>query len=834
MGSTERKYELCGPFLPRRHPSLKTSAEIVGEARRILRAQSTQRPHTPTDAHRQLFARSSVRADHGSRPSSTFSLHATNFDVGDSRPSSGARLSPLEHKTKIQFLGNDDICKSSPKPPADPLETRRPLVRTRARLLRATPLTTLPPLAAHADASQERLHQDPAKKLPAAQAFVSGDHKEAFGAPYFCAPRRSQTESRLSQSSVDAGIGSDEVRAGQRTDLGGSGKNNTSTGADSRWDTIAPLLQQLKAAAAAGDSCEASLEHLCDLCVALYDALEEAAMLGPHRCKRRSSILRTIFQLIDLNSPRLHMHVAELCLALHVGGTNLLNICKLIFQVSRSEANDALFQNNSVLDSLLELLLREDATTCGEALFYGAGTLKFLSGNAAVVHLLMEKNFISTAHNFIRKLCRVDDPHVTIAGHILVQLTATLRNLADHTEARPFFVSHSLMSDLCLVLQRYHQDQDVCTNVSRIYSKLSSYAECCLALAQTPDCYQLFLEHLSKHHQKPDLVVRLLFTLGNLTAKNNEARQQLFRCEASVDALLRLYDDYQLREEEPPPPPSPTASRREAEDVLVKLVRVLANMCIHEDVGAALASNTTCVQLLMETLGEKSEVVSMFVSTSHCYCACVRTCCRRAEVGGGERGAHGERGSRHQQPDVLPQGKRDAQTQPAGHRPVDAEVGAQLQHGRHAGGHARLRELVAVQRFHRFVVTLLDSKNPDVCFSACGVLTNLALDPSNRASLFLEGAATKLTDCLRDLGAGDWQLSAQLCQALWNMSSGGGPEKPVEAQDSESLLEILTSYLDEEEVVKWMEDEDYHRALWELEFRPVAQKLYQSWSMKID
>lgn len=164
--------------------------------------------------------------------------------------------------------------------------------------------------------------------------------------------------------------------------------------------------------------------------------------------------------------------------------------------------------------------------------------------------------------------------------------------------------------------------------------------------------------------------MRLLFTLGNLTAKNNEARQQLFRCEASVDALLRLYDDYQLREEEPPPPPPPLASRREAEDVLVKLVRVLANMCIHEDVGAALASNTTCVQLLMETLGEKSEVVSMFESTSHCYCACARTCCHRAEVGGGERGAHGERGSRHQQPNVLPQGKRGAQTQPAGHRPV--------------------------------------------------------------------------------------------------------------------------------------------------------------------
>lgn len=33
-------------------------------------------------------------------------------------------------------------------------------------------------------------------------------------------------------------------------------------------------------------------------------------------------------------------------------------------------------------------------------------------------------------------------------------------------------------------------------------SKLSSYSECRLALAQTPNCYQLFLELLNKHHQK--------------------------------------------------------------------------------------------------------------------------------------------------------------------------------------------------------------------------------------------------------------------------------------------------------------------------------------------
>lgn len=44
---------------------------------------------------------------------------------------------------------------------------------------------------------------------------------------------------------------------------------------------------------------------------------------------------------------------------------------------------------------------------------------------------------------------------------------------------------------------------------------------------------------------------------------------------------------------------------------------------------------------------------------------------------------------------------------------------------------------------HRFVVTLLDSKSTEMCYSACGVLTNLALDPPNRVSLSLEGAAAK-------------------------------------------------------------------------------------------
>lgn len=61
-------------------------------------------------------------------------------------------------------------------------------------------------------------------------------------------------------------------------------------------------------------SSEGSVDCLCDLCDRLHGTLAEADMLG-RRSKRRSGILRTLFRLIDLNSARLNLHIAKLCLA---------------------------------------------------------------------------------------------------------------------------------------------------------------------------------------------------------------------------------------------------------------------------------------------------------------------------------------------------------------------------------------------------------------------------------------------------------------------------------------------------------------------------------------
>ncbi|XP_038582123.1 armadillo repeat-containing protein 2 isoform X1 [Micropterus salmoides] len=821
MASMERSHDICSPFNPRRNTLRKTSAEIVSEARQSLRVQSTQRPFTPRDGHRQLFGKSSVRADHDSRPPSTFSLHAQNFDAPDSRPGSGTRLSPLDHKPKFPVpCDAEDPFKAFPKPPTDPLEVKRGLAVARARLLRAGSLTTLPPVEGHTDV-KERLNPCPGQMQPSTKRFPSTDHTAVLSGPRKPGPRRTASESRITQPGDDSGVRPTECRTGRKTELG-NGDNTTSKEEDAEslvWNNmIAPLLQQLESVAAG--SSEGSVDRLCDLCDGLHGTLAEADMLG-RQCKRRSGILRTLFRLIDLNSAQLNLHIAKLCLALCVSGNNLLNICKLVFQISRSDSNDILFQNNSIIDSFLGILSNEDVSTSGEALLYCVGTVKFLSGNSVILRLLLDKNCIGASQKLIQRLCKAEDTNFTIAGHILVQLTATLRNLADHPDSRPLFITFSILSELCLVLRLHSKDQDICTNISRIYSKLSSYSECRLALAQTPDCYQLFLELLSKHHQKQDLVVRLLFTLGNLTAKSDEARQQLFQCKACMDTLLQLYDSYQRRDVSPAQKGPPSSSKRPApplnvqedEDVLVKLVRVLANMCIHPAVGPALVTNTSCIQLLMETIELRS------VQDSEELLVNVAATINNLSF-------YQEESSilTHSQLNIAKLMLKLV---------LSSSMDAMLEATRVYGNLSQskdVRDFIMQNKVHQFLVTLLDSQSTEMCFSACGVLTNLALDPPNRVSLSLEGAAAKLVDCLKDFGPGDWQLAGQVCQALWNMI-GGGSEKLLDTQEGESLLEILTTYLDKEEALKWIEDEDmrdFHRACWELEFLPVAQKLMKT------
>ena len=64
-----------------------------------------------------------------------------------------------------------------------------------------------------------------------------------------------------------------------------------------------------------------------------------------------------------------------------VTSKNLLNVCKLLFALSKDEKNDTTFRNECISAPLVELLLTADPLVDCDTMVYGLGTVKLLASN---------------------------------------------------------------------------------------------------------------------------------------------------------------------------------------------------------------------------------------------------------------------------------------------------------------------------------------------------------------------------------------------------------------------------------------------------------------------
>ncbi|XP_048452652.1 armadillo repeat-containing protein 2-like [Rhincodon typus] len=346
----------------------KTSAEIISEARSSLRSLKTQRPFTPKDDQRKLFASTSSR-EPDNRPPSAFSLHARSFEGSDSRPISGARLTPLDHKPKIPTSPEGPPI---PKPPLDPVEVKR-VSNARARLFKvASHGSLLPDKEIYSEETVKRLNSDSSLNIKDFSHDADESALSHFNMKILankspeCAGERMILPTRIREYvgslSTQTSLGSKQAKQESRlsTSPGNTEinkeQNRTGSNGESRtyedeteeeilyWNTkIQPLLDKIKSLNSGND-----VEHLCKACSSLYHALQEGNMLGK-MCKRRAVLLKTLYRLVDVGSDQLSIQLAKIILALKVSGRNLLNICKLMFKISRSENNDVLFQNDNIL-----------------------------------------------------------------------------------------------------------------------------------------------------------------------------------------------------------------------------------------------------------------------------------------------------------------------------------------------------------------------------------------------------------------------------------------------------------------------------------------------------
>ncbi|KAL4233349.1 Armadillo repeat-containing protein 2 [Mactra antiquata] len=812
------------------------AVQIINEARSSLKDLKTKRPFTPRDDKRTLFGPRTVNAS-DNRPPSAFSLDSRHFDP-DSRPVSGTRLSPLDHVAKIPSESEVESLLLPPRPPSDSSKPSRKTGRTRAQQSNGVEnkSNVLPDSSSSEcidkviDESQEYNTDDILEERG------EGDGKEA---PPYRAPSvaniapvssiRTDVEERLGSGGTRRTVedGESRVSSGgtKRTSSassrgGSAGKREDDSQEELEFFTrnISPLLESM-----AEYSQRKDVQHLIMLSDDLYELLLKNNLLTKNY-KQRSRILKAIFKMLDLEEPKLLLQLARLILAFRVGGNNLLNVCKLVFKVSRNEKNDPAFLDGNILELLLETVYCIDIVASHEALIYCIGSFKFLTGNATIAKQLVQKQCIEKLSGLldnINKLSTEPGHNTEQLGHILVQLTAALRNLADASSSRDKILDCRLLDSLTIASNNYSSDSEIVLNVSRIFSKVTLHTDCCMTLSENSLSYKVFLHLLKKHLKRQDIVVRVCFILGNMTAKNDDARTLLFQQPKSLDVLLSVLKthlelDFKSKgKEKKDKVKTDGMDDMKHEDVLVKVVRVIANISINEDVGPLVASNNVCVELLVKILDYKDIETSeeLVLNTVACINNLSYFNCKTSAIT-----AHQIRVVDCLMKLLL----------------AESMMKSIVEVSRVFGNLTRqkqVRDYLHKEKVDQLLITLLDSGDKEVVYIACGVLINFMVDEEKRSVLKDENGITKLVEVLRDFGRGDWELAGMVCQTVWNYSgkitSSNACFGEIEAQQ---LSEIIVDFLDKDNIYADLTDmdEDYQEFIldsWKCHFCPVAEQL---------
>ncbi|XP_069991169.1 armadillo repeat-containing protein 2 isoform X3 [Penaeus vannamei] len=748
-------------------------------------------------------------------------------------PQRSATLSTMSSLQESQEEEDDGSHNSSPSPESRPDETKKVRLATSSESITNTPL--FQQLLNNAD-----LEQTDDSKAPPPEPIVKNHAPKPT-------PRLRKTDSAQGKKSISkrAGVDRDWRHAVEgrsqnpQTEAQDEDKGLTSQTPTNREvavdqtvyyeEKINPILDEISRAV----GCAVGEDVLAELVGKLYGALEAGGLLGRH-FRYRSQVLRAVFRLVDREHGALLANIARVMLALKVSGSNLTSVCKLVFKVTRHDANDALFLEGNLLDLLLEAVACVPPLEQPEACVYGYGALKFLTMNSQLVTRLLNRGVLELLVLHMKLIVNHQQESGSVpeqTHYALVQLTGTLRHVSSCERTFPLLLVTGAVPQVCNLLQHFSHDADVTANVVRILSIISTHEECCAAAAAHPGTLPATVNALRRHASSPAIVVRLAYALGNMMANSDDARWQLFSEDGFTETLLELLTEYLRRDrhhqaEEMADPL--TSASGAPEDVMVKLIRVLANVSVHARVGPVLARSRTCLSLLISVLRHKAvdeseelvlsalatlnnltfytrdqPVSALHTQLAECLC------------------------------DMLPMDHVEGLVE-------TIRVFGNLTHFREIRDIVTKRADPAMKgsRFSgchvlEILIEMLDCDSRELVYVCAGVLVNLMSDASRRSIFQEENGVLRMIDVLQYFGYGDWQLCSLACQVLWNFcASAADVQSTLGDKETEKLVFVLEEFLDDDsyfnnpEVFGECDPEtkDVVYQLWE-DFAQVATKL---------
>ena len=464
-------------------------------------------------------------------------------------------------------------------------------------------------------------------------------------------------------------------------------------------------------------------------------------------------------------------------------GSGLQSTCRMLYKLSKDEKNDEHFNAAHIIEPLVSLVIREAADIGGDAaaaaappsksgkrqvtacdiLVYAIGTLKNVShqsqenqkrlGQKGVFAAMAEVLTSAAAGADLAAAPGSPAPSTAAAkvwtdrqAQVLVQATATLRNMAVLSAHRRQFVTFEMVQKLCAIMctKGAVEHAELMLNISRTLSKLTLHEDCRVPMYEKPTV-QALLRILREHETNHDLVLRTSFILGNLTTTQDDCRNFVLETPGALEQLLSLLG--QLVESscsgpgDPPPvvdAPSTDGSGEgsgassgkvaqvsKIDATLVKVIRLVANLAINEELGMMVSQDPSamllCRVIEAKPVADHEELVLNAVSAITNL-------------------------SFYQQPlnSVLNHELIATLLVPLLlHENHEAKVESARCYG-NLSRYPEIRRLMKSKRVDEMLCILLDHPQQSVLTAVCGVLMNIAADGAFRRSLREMHIAQKL------------------------------------------------------------------------------------------
>uniref|UniRef100_A0A182WAT0 Armadillo repeat-containing protein 2 n=1 Tax=Anopheles minimus TaxID=112268 RepID=A0A182WAT0_9DIPT len=621
------------------------------------------------------------------------------------------------------------------------------------------------------------------------------------------------------------------------------------------------LLEMLKAYSGLKECDESTVAHLSAILHELYVRVKDS------KGSWRGAVLGALYGLVEASSSKILLLVASIVLAMNVTGSNLTGACKLVFKIARNENNDNLFIDSDVPELLVDGLGRASPIDDSEACIYGYGAVRFLTGSSngsntvaingaeVVDHLPQRSLAVRLAK---QGLCQLMVLHLKMINeiasttqlsgsplHALFQLSGALRTLAGNRsivgshvcqlpdQQHPLTNHTTLQEDEDHAIAQIEQavpllvraaemcikEPEVQANIIRTLSVLSERPECCERLAVAASRLGILLGSITQTCQTVEKGLatcnRLGYILGNVMSRWDTARIQFYCCDVSCDALLATLEYYANKS---------FTTRNQMGDsivqVLTKLIRIVANMCVNADVGYGMSKRSPLGEILLNILlkvkdTKTTELEELLFATL----GALHNLSYYYEPSESEGTGHLRAGS-------IGERMKDicgtlCVILNSDHNPARSEVARVL------GNMTRnttIRQTFCEENGMKILKRCLTSKHDELMVTSCGVLVNMLGDWSSRVPFReIDGPIILRRLLQKGVTNRDWIMAGIACQAVWNYLIDTSDILTVLGQTEIDLIcGALAEGLDEDSLFDGKEPDNF----WE-DFAPVATDLLE-------